>query len=115
VAPVAMALFQSALLEIVTCALPAGCVNATGQKSVIRWLPGKSNSRVHPLVIGSPVFVMATVAPNPLPLSQDLLYWTEQPGAAYALDAGNTMTAATRAQAAAIDTARGGLRHTAMY
>src|SRR5262252_1964123 len=107
-----MALFQSALLEMVTWALPAGCVNATGQRSVIRWLPGKSNSSVQPLVIGSPVLVMATVAPNPLPLSHDLLYWTEQPAAANALVAVTTMPAAARAQVAAIAIARGGRRHT---
>jgi len=111
VAPVAMALFQSALLAMVTCALPAGWVNATGHRSVIRWLPGKSNSSVQPLVMASPVLVIATLAPKPLPLSQALLYWTEQPAAANAAAAGMTTAApTTSAPIAPIATLRGGLR-----
>jgi hypothetical protein len=55
--------------------------------------------------------VIATLAPKPLPLSQDLLYWTEHPAAANALDEVTTIPAATSAQTAAAATTRGGRRH----
>ena len=69
--PLPMALFQSALLATVTCALFAGCENETGQPFWMRCPLGKLNSSVHPLVMAAPLLVMTRLAPKPLPPDQD--------------------------------------------
>ena len=71
--PVAMLLFQSALLATVTCALLAGWLNDTGQPFCSRWPFGKLNSSVQPLVMAAPLLVMTMLAPKPLPPSQLLV------------------------------------------
>src|ERR1044071_1292261 len=62
-APLAMLLFQSALLATVTCALLAGWLNATGQPFCRRWPFGKLKSKVQPLVMAGPLLVMTRLAP----------------------------------------------------
>jgi hypothetical protein len=68
--PVARVRFQSRLVAV-TLALPAGCVQFALQPWVTRWLPGNAKASVHPL-IGSPRFVILTLAVNPPPQSLTL-------------------------------------------
>ncbi len=71
--PLAMLLFQSALLATVTCALFAGCVNDTGQPFCSRCPFGKLNTSVQPFVMAGPLLLMTMLAPKPLPPSQLLV------------------------------------------
>jgi hypothetical protein len=67
VPPLAMLLFQSALLATVTVALPAGCVNETGQPFWMRCPLGMLNTSDQPFVMVGPLLVMRSSAPKPLP------------------------------------------------
>src|SRR5688572_22634677 len=60
--PLGMLAFHGALLEAVTCALPAGCENVTGQPFWMRSPLTNENTSDQPLIAG-PVLRISRFAP----------------------------------------------------